>query len=65
MFNRKRREFIALAGAATLLAPLAASAQEAGRTYRLGFLYRPQKERRIILRCLRSCDEPVSSRAQT
>jgi hypothetical protein len=39
----KRREFIALAGAATLLAPLAASAQEAGRTYRLGFLYSTAK----------------------
>ena len=35
----KRREFTALASAA----PLAASAQEAGRTYRLGFLFSTAK----------------------
>jgi putative tryptophan/tyrosine transport system substrate-binding protein len=34
----KRREFIALVGGATLLAPRAAPAQEAGRTRRLGVL---------------------------
>jgi putative tryptophan/tyrosine transport system substrate-binding protein len=33
----RRREFIALMGASVAW-PLAASAQEAGRTYRLGFL---------------------------
>src|SRR5438034_9263246 len=34
----RRREFISLLGSAAVLAPLAARAQEAGRTYRLGFL---------------------------
>ena len=32
----RRREFIALVGGVTLARPLATSAQEAGRTYRLG-----------------------------
>lgn len=35
----KRREFIALLGAAAAGLPLVASAQEQGRTYRVGFLY--------------------------
>jgi ABC-type uncharacterized transport system substrate-binding protein len=34
----KRREFVSLLGGGSLLTPFAASAQEAGRTYRLAFL---------------------------
>jgi len=34
----RRREFIALAGAAACIGPIAAGAQQAGRTYRIGFL---------------------------
>ena len=63
----KRREFIALAGAATLLG--AAGCERpgggAGPIALASCTFATAKERRIILRCLRSCDAPVLSRAKT
>jgi hypothetical protein len=35
----QRREFLGLLGGAVAVTPFAASAQEAGRVYRLGFLH--------------------------
>ena len=60
----RRREFIALMGASVAW-PFAALAQEAGRTYRLGFLL-PFRAMRL-LRALFStnCDAAASLKAKT
>jgi hypothetical protein len=44
----RRREFIALAGASVAW-PLAAMAQQPGRTYRLGFLYAAPRDNNWVV----------------
>ena len=60
----RRREFIGLAGAAAGW-PLMARAQEAGRTYRVGFLTAADRDPAILKQCLKACGSLASSRAGT